>query len=75
MAPCSVLVARKSLDQEGFFICTDGTSRSMQAVRRAAVLAHVAGEPITLFSVAPDRGRAGPRRKKPSPMPRRCSRR
>ena len=40
--------------QEGFFICTDGTSRSMQAVRRAAVLAHAAGEPITLFSVAPD---------------------
>ncbi|MBL8905976.1 MAG: universal stress protein [Rhizobiales bacterium] len=52
MAPCSVLVARKSLDKKGFFICTDGTSRSMQAVRRAAVLAYVAREPITLFSVA-----------------------
>ena len=52
MAPCSVLVARNSLDREGFFICTDGTSRSIHAVRRAAVLAAVTGEPITLFSVA-----------------------
>jgi len=54
MAPCSVLVARNSLEREGFFICTDGTSRSMQAVRRAAVLAHASGSPITLFSVARD---------------------
>ncbi|MFL5258756.1 MAG: universal stress protein [Hyphomicrobiales bacterium] len=54
MAPCSVLVARSSLDREGFFVCTDGTSRSMQAVRRAAVLAHASGSPITLFSVASD---------------------
>jgi nucleotide-binding universal stress UspA family protein len=52
MAPCSVLVARQSLDKTGFLICTDGSSRSMQAVRRSAVLAHVTGEPITLFSVA-----------------------
>jgi nucleotide-binding universal stress UspA family protein len=52
MAPVSVLVARQSLDRNGFFICTDGTSRSMQAVRRAAVLAHEINEPITLFSVA-----------------------
>ena len=52
MAPCSVLVARDSMDKRGFFICTDGSSRSMQAVRRAAVLAQVTGEPITLFSVA-----------------------
>ena len=52
LAPCSVLVAHHSLDRKGFFICTDGTSRSMQAVRRSAVLAQVTGEPITLFSVA-----------------------
>ena len=52
LAPCSVLVARQSLGRKGFFICTDGTSRSMQAVRRSAVLARVTGEPITLFSVA-----------------------
>ena len=54
MAPCSVLVARPSRERTGFFICTDGTSRSMQAVRRSAVLAHVMNEPITLFSVAPN---------------------
>ena len=54
MAPCSVLVARPGPVRSGFFICTDGSSRSMQAVRRAAVLAHVMKEPITLFSVAKD---------------------
>lgn len=53
MAPCSVLVARNSLDREGYFICTDGSSRSLQAVRRAAVLATVTSQPITLFSAAP----------------------
>jgi nucleotide-binding universal stress UspA family protein len=53
LSPCSVLVARNSLDRSGFFICTDGTSRSMQAVRRAAVLAHTVNEPIILFSAAP----------------------
>jgi nucleotide-binding universal stress UspA family protein len=52
MAPCSVLVARQSFAKSGYFICTDGSSRSMQAVRRSAVLATVTGEPITLFSVA-----------------------
>jgi nucleotide-binding universal stress UspA family protein len=68
MAPCSVMVARASLDRRGFFICTDGTSRSMQAVRRAAVLAHVAGEPITLFSVATsEAGGRPPRRRWPTP--------
>ena len=52
MAPCSVLVARNSLEKKGYFICTDGSSRSMQAVRRSAVLAQVTGQPITLFSAA-----------------------
>jgi nucleotide-binding universal stress UspA family protein len=56
VAPCSVLIARPSLDRKGYFICTDGSSRSMQTVRRAAVLAHVTGEPVTLFSVAPNEG-------------------
>lgn len=51
-APSSVLIVRAPLDRKGFFICTDGSSRSMQAVRRAAVLAHQAGEPITLFSAS-----------------------
>ncbi len=53
LAPCSVMIARDTLDKKGFFICTDGTARSMNAVRRAAVLACYAGEDITLFSVAP----------------------
>jgi nucleotide-binding universal stress UspA family protein len=52
MAPCSVLVVRDSLEKKGFFICTDGTARSMQAVRRSAVLAQSVGESITLFSAA-----------------------
>lgn len=55
MAPCSVLVVRNSLDREGYFVCTDGTSRSLQAVRRAAVLATMTNQPITLFSAAPDK--------------------
>jgi nucleotide-binding universal stress UspA family protein len=53
LSPCSVLVAREGGEEKrGFFICTDGTSRSMQAVRRSAVLAQAVDEPITLFSVA-----------------------
>ncbi len=52
MAPCSVMVARESADKHGFFIVTDGTSRSLHAVRRSAVLAHMMGQPITLFAVA-----------------------
>ena len=55
LAPCSVMIARDSLDKKGFFICTDGSARSMNALRRAAVLAHEAGEEIVLFSVAPTR--------------------
>ena len=54
MSPCSVLVARNSFDRHGYFICTDGSSRSLQAVRRSAVLAAMTGQPITLFSAAPD---------------------
>jgi nucleotide-binding universal stress UspA family protein len=54
LAPCSILIARDVPDKKGFLICTDGTSRSMQAVRRAAVLAHVMNEPISLFTVAPN---------------------
>ena len=44
MAPCSVMVARKANERMGFLVATDGTSRSMQTVRRAAVLAHVMGD-------------------------------
>ena len=55
LAPCSVLIARDSLDKKGFFMCTDGTDRCADAVRRAAVLARYMKQPITLFSVAADR--------------------
>ncbi len=53
MAPCSVMIARDTLDRRGFFIYLDGTARSYNGMRRAAVLACEAGEPITLFAVAP----------------------
>lgn len=52
LAPASVLVARPDEGKKGFFICTTGTARCMQAVRRSAVLAHSIGEPITLYSAA-----------------------
>ncbi|MGI9412591.1 MAG: universal stress protein [Hyphomicrobiales bacterium] len=55
LSPCSVLIARDSVDKKGFFMCTDGTDRCADAVRRAAVLARYMKQPITLFSVAPDR--------------------
>ena len=54
MAPCSVMVARKVNERMGFLVATDGTSRSMQAVRRVGVLAHVMGRDISLIAVAPD---------------------
>ena len=53
MAPCSVMIARDTLDRRGFFIYLDGSARSYNGMRRAAVLACEAGEPITLFAVAP----------------------
>lgn len=52
LAPCSVMIARAGERKKGFFICTDGTSQATEAVKQAGVLAHFAGEPITLFSVA-----------------------
>jgi nucleotide-binding universal stress UspA family protein len=52
-APCSVLLARNSMNKKGYLIHTDGKSRSLQAVRRAAVLAHVTGEPVSLLTVSP----------------------
>ena len=52
MAPCSVMVARKLNERMGFLIVNDGTFRSMQAVRRAGVQAHVMGRDIAVLSVA-----------------------
>ncbi len=54
MAPCSVMIARDTLDtNRGFFIYLDGSARSFNGMRRTAILAHEAGEPVTLFAVAP----------------------
>ncbi len=52
LSPCSVMIARPGERKKGFFICTDGTSLSMDSVKQSAVLAHFAEEPITLFSAA-----------------------
>ena len=53
LSPCSVLVARAG-EGRGTLICTDGTEHSDDALRRAAVLAHLCQSKITIFSVAPD---------------------
>ena len=53
-APCSVLVARSLEIGHGHLICTDGTERSMEAVRKDAVIAHRCGCPVSLISVALD---------------------
>ncbi len=57
LSPCSVLVARPESNGKGHLICTDGTDHSMDAAYRDAVLAHYYGSPVTLFSVAPEKGR------------------
>ncbi|MGI9370927.1 MAG: hypothetical protein ACR2OJ_00395 [Hyphomicrobiales bacterium] len=55
LAPCSVLVARKSHTKEGMAICTDGTARSTDAMKRASVLARHAKMPVKILCVAPTR--------------------
>lgn len=54
LAQCSVMVARGkgSTNGKGHLICTDGTRRSLDAMRRDAVLAQYMGDPVTLFAVA-----------------------
>ena len=54
LSPCSVLVAREGAPGTGYLICTDGSEQSLDAARRAAVLARYCDSPITLFSVTPD---------------------
>lgn len=60
-ARCSVMVARArpkgtdttdDEDGKGYMICIDGTKRSLDSMRRVAVLAQFCAEPITLFAVA-----------------------
>ena len=54
LSPCSVLVARSRPESMGTLLCTDGTEQSMDAMRRAAVLAHHCNSEISLFTVAQD---------------------
>ncbi len=53
-APCSVLVARDLDVGHGHLICTDGSEKSMEMVRRDAVLASRCDCPVSLISVALD---------------------
>ncbi len=52
LATCSVMVARANGNGKGHLICTIGTKRSLDSMRRDAVLAQHSGSPITLFAVA-----------------------
>ncbi len=53
-APCSVLVARELEIGHGHLICTDGSNRSLEMVKKNATLAARCGCPISLMSVAMD---------------------
>ncbi len=54
LSPCSVMVARQITQNRGYLLCTDGSEQSLDALRRAAVLADHCDRPITLFTVARD---------------------
>lgn len=53
-APCSVLVAREIAVGHGHLICTDGSERAMEMVRRDAYIASRCDCPISLLSVSFD---------------------
>ncbi len=53
-APCSVLIARELEIGHGHLICTDGSERSMEMVRKDATIASRCKCPISLMSVALD---------------------
>ena len=53
-APCSVLVARALEVGHGHLICTDGSERAMEMVRKDAYLASRCNCPISLLSVSLD---------------------
>ncbi len=53
-APCSVLVARELDIGHGHLICTNGSEKSMNTVRKDAYLASRCECPIALISVASD---------------------
>ncbi len=51
-APCSVLVARELEEGKGHLICTAGTERSLDLIKKDALLANRCQCPISLLSVA-----------------------
>ncbi|MGI9407599.1 MAG: universal stress protein [Hyphomicrobiaceae bacterium] len=51
LAPGSVLTVRAPIAGNGYLLCTDGSDRSLEAMKRAAVLAHFNGEPVNILSV------------------------
>ncbi len=53
-APCSVLVARALEEGHGHLICTDGSEKATEMVRRDAVLASRCDCAISLLTVSPD---------------------
>ncbi len=53
-APCSVLVARELDVGHGHLICTDGSEKAMDTVRKDAYLASRCDCPVSLISVALD---------------------
>ncbi len=53
-ASCSVLIARELSLGHGHLVCTDGSERAMDMVRKDAILAAHCDCPITLLSVALD---------------------
>lgn len=58
-APCSVLVVREIEEGHGHLICTDGSERAMDTVRKDAVIAARCNCPISLLSVALDQESVG----------------
>lgn len=51
-APCSVLVTRALEEDKGHLVCTDGSSVSLEMVKKDAILANCCDCPISLLSVA-----------------------
>jgi nucleotide-binding universal stress UspA family protein len=51
-APCSVLVTRELEGSLGNLLCTDGSERAEEMIRRAAALSYTCGFPVSIISVA-----------------------
>lgn len=54
LAPCSVMIGRPHRGEKGHLITVDANPNSVDEARRAAVLAHHCGEPVTLITIAKD---------------------